>query len=140
MVYRMAANALLILQWRNGVFTTEMLKFGVFCMTMPPTTATPDPHPLRVLRIASIIEGATLLLLLLVAVPLKRMADLPIAVSIVGPIHGAAFLIYSALVLQSLFSRLISITEAARLMVVAFIPFGAWMVAGMLRRPRVKPQ
>ena len=93
-------------------------------------------HPLRVLRIASVIEGATLLLLLLVAVPLKRMADLPMAVSIVGPVHGAAFLIYSALVLQALFARLVSLSEATRLMAAAFIPLGAWMVAGLLRRPR----
>ena len=99
----------------------------------------PVSHPLRVLRVASIIEGATLLALILIAVPLKRMADLPLAVSIVGPIHGAAFLIYTALVLQSLLSRFISVSEAARLMAVAFIPFGAWMVAGMLRRPRTVP-
>ena len=98
--------------------------------------AVPVSHPLRVLRIASLTEGATLLLLLLVAVPLKRMADLPMAVSIVGPLHGAAFLVYSTLVLQALFTRLISTAEAARLVVAAFIPFGAWMVAGMLRRPR----
>ena len=96
-------------------------------------------HPLRVLRIASVIEGATLLLLLLVAVPLKRMADLPMAVSIVGPVHGAAFLVYSALVLQALFTRLVSTSEAVRLMAAAFIPLGAWMVAGMLRRPRPVP-
>ena len=99
----------------------------------------PVPHPLRVLRIASLTEGATLLLLLLVAVPLKRMADLPMAVSIMGPLHGAAFLVYSTLVLQALFTRLISTAEAARLVVAAFIPFGAWMVAGMLRRPRPVP-
>lgn len=101
--------------------------------------AAPVSHPLRVLRIASLTEGATLLLLLLVAVPLKRMADLPMAVSIVGPLHGAAFLVYSTLVLQALFTRLISTAEAARLVVAAFIPFGAWMVAGMLRRPRPVP-
>ncbi len=94
---------------------------------------------LRVLRIALVIEGATLLLLFLVAMPLKYVADTPLAVSIVGPIHGAAFLIYTALVLQSFVSRLISVTEVARLMVVAFIPLGAWLVAAMLRRPRTVP-
>ena len=94
---------------------------------------------LRVLRIVSVIEGATLLLLFLVAMPLKYVADTPLAVSIVGPIHGAAFLIYTALVLQSFVSRLISVTEVARLMAVAFIPLGAWLVAAMLRRPRTVP-
>ena len=99
----------------------------------------PAPHPLRILRIASIVEGVTLLLLFLVAMPLKYMADTPLAVTIAGPIHGAAFLIYTALVLQSFLSRLISASEVARLMVVAFVPLGAWMVAGMLRRPRTVP-
>ena len=94
---------------------------------------------LRVLRIASVIEVATLLLLFLVAMPLKYVAVTPLAVSIVGPIHGAAFLIYTALVLQSFVSRLISVTEVARLMAVAFIPLGAWLVAAMLRRPRTVP-
>ena len=106
-------------------------------MTNP--VSDPAPHPLRVLRIASIIEGVTLLLLFLVAMPLKYMADTPMAVTIVGPIHGTAFLIYTALVLQSFISRLISVSEVARLMVVAFVPFGAWMVAGMLSRPRTVP-
>ena len=102
-------------------------------------TFSTDAHPLRALRIASLTEGATLLLLLLVAVPLKRMADLPLAVSIMGPLHGAAFLVYSAMVLQALFTRLLSPTETARLMVAAFVPFGAWTVAGLLRRPRPVP-
>ena len=107
--------------------------FGIHCMTDPIS------HPLRALRMASILEGATLLLLLLVAVPLKRMADLPMAVSIMGPLHGAAFLVYSALVMRALFTRLVSTSEAARLMAAAFIPLGAWMVAGLLRRPRPVP-
>lgn len=66
-----------------------------------------DPHPssaalasLRTLRLASLGEGATLLLLLLIAVPLKRLAGWPTGVSIMGPIHGAAFLLYAALVLR----------------------------------------
>ena len=90
--------------------------------------------PLRALRGASLAEGATLLVLLLVAVPLKRMADVPMAVSVMGPIHGLAFLIYSAMVLQALFTRLITPFETARLMVAAFIPFGAFMLSGLFRR------
>ena len=94
---------------------------------------------LHVLHIASLIEGATLLVLLLIAVPLKRWADGPVGVSMVGPVHGAAFLIYSALVLQALFSRSISTSVAARLMTAGFVPLGALMVAGLLRRHRPLP-
>ena len=52
---------------------------------------------LRPLRVASFVEGATLIALVLVAVPLKRLAGMPEAVSLVGPIHGAAFLAYVAM-------------------------------------------
>lgn len=97
---------------------------------MTPTTSS----PLRILRIASLIEGATLLVLLLIAVPLKRWADWPLAVSFMGPLHGAAFVIYSLLVLQALLARWINVSVATRLMGAAFIPFGALMVAGLLRR------
>lgn len=89
---------------------------------------------LHYLRMASLAEGATLLALLLVAVPLKRMADLPQAVSLMGPIHGLAFLIYSAMVLQAVSTRLITASETARLMMAAFVPFGAFMLSGLFRR------
>lgn len=94
----------------------------------------PSSRALHYLRMASLAEGATLLVLLLVAVPLKRMADVPMAVTLMGPIHGLAFLIYSAMVLQALFTRLITPFETARLMVAAFVPFGAFMLSGLFRR------
>ena len=53
------------------------------------------------LRWASLAEGATLLLLVGVAVPLKRLAGFPEAVSVLGPIHGGAFLLYVAMVLNA---------------------------------------
>lgn len=54
---------------------------------------------LRRLRRLSWIEGATLLLLVGVAVPLKRLAGWPDGVTLLGPVHGAAFLLYTGLVL-----------------------------------------
>ncbi len=97
---------------------------------MPITTS----QSLRHLRWASLAEGATLLLLLLIAVPLKRMADLPLAVSIMGPIHGLAFLVYGAMVLKAVSMRLVTQTEMAFLMFAAFIPFGAFVLGGLFRR------
>ena len=91
-------------------------------------------RPFHQLRVASLAEGATLLLLLLVAVPLKHMADLPLAVSIMGPIHGLAFLVYGGVVLRAASSRLLTATDTARLMVAAFVPFGAFMLGGWFHR------
>lgn len=89
--------------------------------------------PLRILRLASWGEGATLLLLVLIAVPLKRLAGMPEAVSLMGPIHGAAFLIYAILVINNASARRITGKEAMTLLVAAFIPFGAFFVGGVFR-------
>ncbi|WP_199484928.1 DUF3817 domain-containing protein [Actinomadura craniellae] len=51
----------------------------------------------RILRIISIAE-ATSFLLLLVASVLKRTAEFELGVTVLGPIHGVLFLAYVALV------------------------------------------
>ncbi|GAA1531343.1 DUF3817 domain-containing protein [Actinomadura kijaniata] len=53
----------------------------------------------RAFRLVSIIEAVSFLVLLLVAMPLKYLAEIPAAVSIVGPIHGILWIAYVALVL-----------------------------------------
>ncbi|MFC5744069.1 DUF3817 domain-containing protein [Actinomadura rugatobispora] len=53
----------------------------------------------RALRIVSIAEAVSFLLLLLVAMPLKYMADTPQGVQVMGPVHGVLFLGYVGLVL-----------------------------------------
>lgn len=44
-----------------------------------------------------IAEGVSFLVLLLVAVPLKYMAGFPLAVTIVGPVHGILFIAFLVL-------------------------------------------
>jgi integral membrane protein len=89
---------------------------------------------LRWLRWASLTEGTTLILLVCLAVPLKRMAGMPEFVTVMGPVHGAAFLIYVAMVVRSGSVGLLTATETTRMMLVAFIPFGAFFMTGMFRR------
>ena len=91
---------------------------------------------LKPLRIASWLEGLTLLLLVLVAVPLKRLAGLPEAVTLLGPVHGGAFLTYSGMVLHALWMRWIPARSAAWLMGAAFVPFGAFAVGWVFTRRR----
>jgi hypothetical protein len=45
----------------------------------------------RCLHWTSLTEGATLMLLVCLAVPLERMAGMPEFVSFIGPLHSAAF-------------------------------------------------
>ena len=89
---------------------------------------------MRRLRLASWAEGATLLLLVLVAVPLKRVAGWPDAVSVMGPLHGAAFLIYSLMVLQQAGAGRLTARETLMLLGAAFVPLGFLLVGKIFAR------
>ncbi|WP_333710400.1 DUF3817 domain-containing protein [Malikia spinosa] len=89
---------------------------------------------MRPLRVASFAEGATLIALLLVAVPLKRLAGLPEAVSVMGPVHGAAFLIYLAMVLFYFSKGHLRTVAVPGLLLAAFVPFGAFLAGPLFRQ------
>ena len=56
---------------------------------------------LRMLRLYGFLEGASLLLLVLVAMPLKYLYGLPLAVRIVGSVHGLLFLLFVAALVRT---------------------------------------
>lgn len=58
--------------------------------------------PISCLRVVAFAEGCSYLLLLRVAMPLKYFAGLPLAVKIVGSLHGALFFLFCATLLQAL--------------------------------------
>jgi len=89
---------------------------------------------LRRMRAISLIEGSTLLLLVLAAVPLKHLAGLAIATRIMGPIHGLAFLTYVWMLIQLVSGGGWSRPEIVRLAIAAFIPFGGFVNARVLAR------
>ncbi|GAB3949069.1 DUF3817 domain-containing protein [Spirosoma harenae] len=53
------------------------------------------------LRIVSFAEGLSYILLLFIAVPLKRIGGHPEAVQILGPIHGLLFVLYVLTIIQA---------------------------------------
>jgi integral membrane protein len=89
---------------------------------------------LRRMRTVSLIEGSTLLLLVLVAVPLKHVAGLPVATRIMGPIHGLAFLAYGWMLVRTVAGGGWSRADIVRLSVAALIPFGAFINERALAR------
>lgn len=102
---------------------------------MATAIANEDLTLIRRLRFASFVEASTLLALLLVAVPLKHVLGYAIATRIMGPVHGAAFVGYAWCAIATVsgggdWTR----RELARLIVAAFIPFGGFANAGLLRR------
>ena len=84
-------------------------------------------EPLGRLRIAGLIEGATLITLLFVAVPLKHVFGMPAAVSVVGPVHGIAFILYVVTLIDNFSGGGWTQRDMARTAVVAIIPFGTFV-------------
>ncbi len=93
-----------------------------------------DVAQIRRLRLASFIEATTLLILLLVAVPLKHAFGYALATRIMGPVHGAAVMAYAWSMIAAVSGGGWSRTEIARMSLAAFVPFGGYLNAGLLRR------
>jgi len=91
--------------------------------------------PLGRLRLVSLLEGASLLVLLGVAVPLKYLAHLPGPVRVVGMVHGLLFVAYCVLLLQNTIARDWSVRKAALGLLLAVLPFGAFYAERRLSQP-----
>ncbi len=89
---------------------------------------------LRRLEIASMVEATTLLVLVCVAVPLKHLAHWPLGVKVMGPLHGLAFAAYVWTVIETVSGGGWKRRDAARLFLVAFLPFGGFANLPFLRR------
>lgn len=89
---------------------------------------------LRRFRFVSWMEGGSLVLLVCVAVPLKHLGGITLATAIMGPLHGAAFLVYMWMLMRLLGAGIWTGRDMPRLVLSACIPFGAFANAGFLRR------
>lgn len=89
---------------------------------------------LRRLEIASIVEATTLLLLIGLAVPLKHIGGWALGVTLIGPIHGLAFVAFAWTAAQTVAAGGWSRAETTRLFAFAFLPFGGFLNLGLLSR------
>lgn len=85
-------------------------------------------------RLIALIEGITTLALFLVAMPLKYIWGMPQAVSLVGAIHGLAFVVYILAMVVTLWGRGWTIMEWGRTTVASFFPFGTFLNDPFLKR------
>lgn len=85
------------------------------------------PQSLRFLSILALIEGASLVALIGVAMPLKYYAGLPEAVRLVGMAHGALFLLATATLAWVLSRGHLPAAKGAGVFAASLIPFaGVW--------------
>ncbi len=84
---------------------------------------------LTILRVLAILEGVSLILLVFVAVPLKRLAGIPILSQIIGPIHGVLFLLFVIKTLSFAVERNWQFRVITwKVLVACLIPFGTFYI------------
>ncbi len=100
-----------------------MVKPGFF------ETISPMPSsPIDRLRHVGKIEGISYLVLLFIAMPLKYFADLPLAVKIVGWIHGALFIWFCWVLAVAFFRGGLSFGMATLAFIASLLPFGPFVI------------
>jgi len=84
--------------------------------------------PTARLRACAYIEGWSYLVLLFVAMPLKYLAGIPLAVRVVGSLHGALFVWLMLEVLRGWLGRGRPFWWAVKIGVASLVPFGTFFL------------
>ena len=74
-------------------------------------------------RVLAYTVGVGLIILVLVAVPLKYLADSPTLVAIVGPLHGFLYMVYLVAAVNLAFRARWSPVKTVLVMLAGTIPF-----------------
>lgn len=91
--------------------------------------------PLGRLRLVSILEGLSLLVLLGIAVPLKHLYGQPEAVRWIGLAHGVLFVSYTLLLLQNTLELRWPAGKLGLGLLLSVLPFGAFYAERRLFQP-----
>ena len=86
------------------------------------------------LRIIGNIEGWSYLILLFVAMPLKYMVGIPLAVKIVGMAHGILFIAFVAVLIDTAIKHRWNFAFSFMAFVASLIPFGTFFLNKKLAR------
>jgi len=81
------------------------------------------------LRLFGFLEGASLLVLLFIAVPFKYVLQDPALVKAIGPVHGALFLLFIFSTLQTGVEQEWKFKETTwKVLLACVIPFGTFYI------------
>jgi len=90
-------------------------------------------NPISLLRRAALIEAVSFLVLVGIAMPLKYLAGQPLAVKIVGWIHGLLFVIFCVALLRVWISARWLFGRVVMIFIAALLPFGPFVVDRRMR-------
>ena len=92
------------------------------------------------LRLVAFLEGSSFLILLFVAMPLKYLAGLPLAVRVVGSIHGALFIAFLITLYRAAHARDWPRRRSLTAFIASILPFGTFVFDASLRREIGSPR
>jgi integral membrane protein len=92
------------------------------------------------LRLVGLLEGVSFLVLLGIAMPLKYMAGMPLAVRVVGLAHGVLFVAFVLLVFEAMGSLRWSFKQVALALLASLVPFGTLLLDRKLRQEQQAEQ
>lgn len=85
-------------------------------------------NPVPLLRKVGHIEAISTIALFFIAMPLKYLLDMPLAVRIVGTIHGALFVALCVLLLRTMIVAKWSLGRGLLFFLAAWVPFGPFVI------------
>lgn len=89
---------------------------------------------LKQLRVVAFIEGLSFVLLLFVAMPLKYYAGMPLAVRIVGSVHGLLFLAFCGSLARAAIACEWPLRRSLLAFVSSIVPFGTFVFDRSLKQ------
>ena len=90
-------------------------------------------NPIRVFRMIALAEGTSFLILLCIAMPMKYMMGMPLAVRVVGSIHGILFLLYVAQLAKLRMTYQWDNRFSLQAFIASILPFGTFLFDQYLR-------
>ncbi|MGZ6869345.1 MAG: DUF3817 domain-containing protein [Frankiaceae bacterium] len=90
-------------------------------------------------RVMAYLTGVVLLILVLVAMPLKYLANQPGVVATVGPIHGVLFIVYCLVTLDLAVRLRWHITRTGLVMLAGTVPFMSFVAERRVARENPSP-
>ncbi len=85
-------------------------------------------------RLVSFLEGLSYIVLLFIAMPLKYLADNPMAVKIVGMAHGVLFIMFVIFLIETMRKHNFQKRFSSKLFVASLLPFGTFYMDKKLKK------
>jgi len=83
------------------------------------------------------LEGVSFLLLLFVAMPLKYILNLPVAVQIIGSLHGILFVAFMVILFIAWRKLPLTFMQAAKVFLLSFVPFGTFFLHKIVKQDAI---